>query len=173
MSEPHPAGLPEIVIRNNHELSYSGPISFTTELPDGHYKGNGASAQVKSGIAGAVVELPAHSEARLIREDNARPTATFDGPFSVKSGPDCIRLLWSGEEVGRIEFGLVVVPGRDGDTSQIVSRFEPLSFTLTRKSIFRFNMKIQKLQCCRLSVSMSTFHPKQECWKSVVRKREY
>ena len=104
------AAAPQIVLRNNYDFPYSGPVTFKTNLPDGGYVSKNGSGNVKSGVARMSVKIPAHSGIRLTYSKEARPTLP-----SYQLDP----LLFS--------FGLVAIPGRTGDADTAVSSFQPLS----------------------------------------------
>jgi len=128
--------VPSIVVRNNHDLPYSGPVTFRTSLPDGFYRGSGAQAEVSGGTARAVVNLPAESQAKLEKRGSAWSRPLSPGPFSIR--PEVVlkrtvRLLRDREEVGRLDFGLAVIPGRDAGPADAVTSFKPLDLKLTRK----------------------------------------
>lgn len=54
---------PEIIVRNNHDLPYSGPVVFKTDLPDGTY----GTVSVEKGIARVDVVLNVKSMLMTVR----------------------------------------------------------------------------------------------------------
>jgi len=106
------AAAPVIVLRNNYDMPYAGPITFRANLPDGHYAGKEANGTVKSGIAHIIAKLPAHRPVLLARDDDSG----IHSPLRLDS--DTLR------------FGLVAIPGRTGTTEQAVSEFQPLDLDL-------------------------------------------
>lgn len=100
---------PTIEIRNNYDFRYKGPVVFHTAVPDGVYKGKGAEGMVVHGTARVLADLSRRSSITLRQERSPIRAATQD-LFTGDSSP---------------EFGLVVIPGREGDASQIPSVFTP------------------------------------------------
>src|SRR5687768_2237404 len=52
-SEPEAA----LRVRNNHDFAYRGPVRLFVDLPDGSYAGTGGRADVRQGVAHAIVEI--------------------------------------------------------------------------------------------------------------------
>ena len=131
-AEPAPSSTaradsaPTLRIRNNHELAYAGPIRAATTLPDGLYRGEGATAEVRAGIARAVVDLGPKAAVELRRTGAADASPFVDGPLTVASGSSRLDLRWLEDRVGSLELGLVVVPGTRAGPDAAVGRFEPL-----------------------------------------------
>ena len=121
---------PTIVIRNNHDFAYDGPVAFRTKLPDGPYKGVGGEAIVKAGTARAVVHAKGHSSVSLKQSPTWGASAGF---LTVEPIPGGINMLKFGAVVGRIELGLAVIPGKSGTSAEAVASFKPLSVTLERQ----------------------------------------
>ena len=51
-----------LVVRNNHEIPYRGPIDLVADLPDGQYSAPGAVADVRGGRAHVVATLAARQD---------------------------------------------------------------------------------------------------------------
>ena len=122
---------PAIVIRNNHELDYSGPVTFKTTLQplDGFYEGDAGYAIVYGGLGKAVVKVAGQSEARLAKT----AAHSIEGPFNLMPGLGGVTLRWDGHTVGYVDFGLAVIPDREGDYEQAVSQFKPLLIRFDQK----------------------------------------
>ncbi|MEO5814141.1 MAG: hypothetical protein ABIT20_02560 [Gemmatimonadaceae bacterium] len=73
-----------LVLRDNHELPYRGPIDLTTDLADGRYAGPNAVADVRCGKAHIVATLAPKSEITLVRRGAAadKPLWTVRCPLS-------------------------------------------------------------------------------------------
>ena len=104
------AAAPLIVIRNNYDFGYKGPVVFNTTMPDGFYKGRGAEGSVSGGTARIVADLSGRSSVSL-KQDRSQPKVST-------------RDMLSGDSA--IEFGLVVIAGREGEASQTPSVFDPV-----------------------------------------------
>lgn len=104
------AAAPSIVLRNNYDKPYSGPVTFKANVPDGGYAGKGAYGSVKSGVARVVVSLKGHSAVRL-----AKTKATLPKPPAFPM------------DLKTLEFGLVRIPGRTAGADEAVTSFEPLN----------------------------------------------
>lgn len=120
-----------IVVRNNHDMPYSGPITCRASLPDGFYAGKNASGRVSEGTVRIVAKLAAQSQVELTRVPPKPPAA---GPLSVSASGGATRILWSGKEIGSLDLGLVVAPGRKATADDAVSKFRPLDMALTKRS---------------------------------------
>ena len=120
---------PLIVVRNNHEMPYNGPVMFNTGLPDGFYKCNGGRATVFDGIAQVVANLPAQSELRLKLVGAKQDAVLSEGAFSLAPDTGGLKLLWQKQEIGRLELGLVVIPGKESTLDNAVSSFQPLDLS--------------------------------------------
>ena len=102
------SAAPSIVIRNNYDFAYDGPVVFNTTMPDGFYRGRGAEGVVRQGSARIVADLSARSSISL-KQDRSQPKVSTSDMLNDDSA---------------IEFGLVVIPGREGGASQVPSAFE-------------------------------------------------
>ncbi|MDB4892242.1 MAG: hypothetical protein JWL61_4097 [Gemmatimonadetes bacterium] len=123
-----------LMLRNNHELPYRGPIDLTTDLADGRYVGPGAVADVRGGKAHVFATLAAKSEITLLRGGAPVDKAFADGPLTVASSAGSLELRWdkSGStKIGEIALGLVVIPGSAASVDDAVRTFSPLSFAWT------------------------------------------
>jgi hypothetical protein len=120
---------PSILIRNNHDLDYRGPIAFETGLPDGFYASQSGRGQVIDGTAHVVAAIFGGSELRLIRQPSGS-SGLSEGPLLVKPSSGGVALLWDGKPIGRVEFGLAVIPGREAGPKEAVSHFQALPVEL-------------------------------------------
>jgi len=119
---------PSIMIRNNHDLPYHGPITFETNLPDGVYGGQAGTAEVTQGICHAIVHAPGKSKILLTKRDNPPNTTRIpDGAFTARGDNGKLILLHRGKKISEVDVGLVVIPGTDAGTEQALERFQPLS----------------------------------------------
>jgi hypothetical protein len=120
-------------VRNNHELPYAGPVNARVALPDGHYAGPGASAEVRGGALRALVSLAPGAEARLTR--TASPASIAAHPF--RAGPlaatpaagGAVALAWDGRPAAALDLGLVVLPGTTATVDSAVAAFRPTPLT--------------------------------------------
>ncbi len=124
-----------LVVSNNHETDYRGPVELVVDLADGSYSGSDAVADVLDGRARAFLSLPAHSEVTLSRDDapRANPFAQ-DGPFAATPAASSLALSWRARSLADVAFGLVVIPGEAATTEDAVRAFEPTPLTWTSDS---------------------------------------
>ena len=118
---------PKIVIRNNHDFAYDGPVTFKTSLPDGHYSGKGEGV-VSKGIARVTAHVIGHSSVVLTKGAAAKSKSMG---LILDPSLNCVEIVYDKGYIGRIEFGLSVMYGKDGDSSKAVSEFKPLHMELT------------------------------------------
>ncbi len=104
------AAAPTIVVRNNYDFAYSGPISFKTTLPDGEYAGNGAYGTVDGKMARLMATIGAHSSVRLTPGKGA-----------------AAKLAASSLDPNAMQFGIVHIPGRTAGTEEAIAAFQPLN----------------------------------------------
>ena len=121
------AADPSIVVRNNHELDYTGPLTFKSTQQDGFYEGKSGYAVVTGGSGKGVVTLAGQSELSLAKT----PARFIEGPFSITPGWGGVTLQWNGRTVGNMDFGLVVIPGRTATYQQ--AEFKPLAIRFDKK----------------------------------------
>lgn len=121
---------PAIVIRNNHDLTYTGPITFHTSLPDGPYTGDAVRGKVSSGTARMEGIIAGRSEVQL---QPGQPKSVWAGSFSIKTGIGDAGLLWDERTIGRMEFGLVVIHGREAGSTDVPANFKPLDLVFSDK----------------------------------------
>ena len=146
VAAPRPAGaVPELVVRNNHEIPYRGAVEISAGipqsrgqqavlravLPDGRYAGEGGVAEIRDGVVRAFVELPASGEARMTRTGAAGAAGLSDGPLSVVADGARLALRWAGANTGDIDIGLVVIPGTIANVDSAIAAFTPLPITWT------------------------------------------
>ncbi len=118
---------PEIVIRNNHDFTYTGPVAFKTNLPTGDYAGSAGVGKVRNGIARVAVTAPAHSSVSL--DIHGKPGAaaiTLNKNWSVTMQPGGMDVILDKQTTAKIEFGLAVIPGKDAVSTQAVDSFKLL-----------------------------------------------
>lgn len=129
------AGAQTLVVRNNHELPYAGPVQARVPLPDGAYAGDGgATAEVRGGVAHAVVSLAARGAARLTRTGPAVGRSPGAGglAFVALGGRPAFPLAHgAGVHAGLLQFGLVVIPGAGATVDGAVAAFRPDSLAWT------------------------------------------
>lgn len=131
------AAAQSMVIRNNYDVPYSGPVTFKTSLPDGYYGGQGAAGSVSAGVAHVTAKLPAHGSVRLERASAERSISSVvqvDPKIAIAIGSGIVTLRRGGDEIGSMSLGLSVIPGRTASTADAVSQFQPISVPLTKTS---------------------------------------
>jgi len=126
------AGNPGIIIRNNHDQPYSGPIAFRAEIPDGSYGAADARAEALGGMVRAVVNLPARSQVRLTPDEKHVPLSA--GPLALKAEQGILSVEWDGKQAATIDLGLVVVPGRTAETAQVPMLFQSLKLGFAERA---------------------------------------
>ncbi|MDI6827478.1 MAG: hypothetical protein QME62_03225 [Armatimonadota bacterium] len=128
---------PCILIRNKHDLPYFGPIVFRTNLPDGSFEAKNGIAKVSDGMAYALVDMPGHSQLRLIRKGDGHHgnNLLFESILSVKPMAGGIILACRGKEIGRVELGLVVMPGTEAGMTHAVTSFKPLNLVFSGREV--------------------------------------
>jgi hypothetical protein len=130
---PAAAQAQTLRVRNNHEVPYAGPVNARVALPDGHYAGPNASAEVRGGALRALVSLAPGAEARLTRR--AAPTSAAAHPFragSLAATPaagGAVALAWDGRPAAALDLGLVVLPGTAATVDSAVATFRPTPLT--------------------------------------------
>ena len=134
-----------LVIRNNHEIAYRGPVEIPAAipqsrgqrpvlraaLPDGRYEGNGAVADIHGGTVHAFVDLAPSSEVRLTRAGAEGATALADGPLQLVPDGGRLTVRWKDAKAADIELSLAVIPGTTADVDSAVVHFVPLAITWT------------------------------------------
>ncbi|CAN5822846.1 hypothetical protein BH11GEM1_BH11GEM1_03080 [soil metagenome] len=120
-----------LVVRNNHEIAYRGPIDLTTDLVDGSYTGPAASADVRGGRAHVVATLAARQELTLVRAGAPRTRPFAIGPFSVQSTSASLSLAWDKRSAGDVTLGLVVLRGSTATMEGALRAFTPLPLEWT------------------------------------------
>lgn len=122
-----------LVVRNNHEIAYTGPLDLTVDLPDGRYAGPGASADVRGGRAHAFVRLEGKGEVALTRVGALAADDFADGPFAVSSSGAAATLRWQSRSIGDVSLGLVVIPGDSATTDSAERAFVPAEIEYRRE----------------------------------------
>ncbi|MBP6964490.1 MAG: hypothetical protein KBC96_08795 [Armatimonadetes bacterium] len=106
---------PSIRIRNNYDFPYKGPVVFSAAVRDGVYEGRGAKGAVSRGKARILADVPARSSVTL-DWNSSEPRLSGFTMFSRDAG---------------VDYGLVVIPGREGQASQVPSAFSNPITTLS------------------------------------------
>jgi hypothetical protein len=109
-------------VRNNHDLAFRGPVRFATGLPDGRY----GAAEVRGGVARAVVELAATGEVRLARDGALRERPFAAGPLRVTPRAGGLDLRWLDRQLGALELELAVRPGTSATPEDVAPRLRAL-----------------------------------------------
>ena len=135
-----------IRIRNNHDVEYDGPVQFSTTLPNGAYAsaGDSAEGEIRSGVARMVVHIRAHSEITLSSAGTVGESRLASGPLSVTTDSHKLKLGWSGDSLGALELGLVVVPGTSAGPDDVAAAFEPLDIAWQRQRDGSFAASIER-----------------------------
>ena len=124
-----------LVVSNNHEIAYRGPVELAVDLADGSYSGPNAVADVRSGRARAFLSLPARSEVTLSRDDAPRSNPfAHDGPLTATPAASSLALSWRARSLADVAFCLVVIPGATATTDDAVGAFVPTPLTWTSDS---------------------------------------
>ncbi|HEX6536053.1 MAG TPA: hypothetical protein VF041_15760 [Gemmatimonadaceae bacterium] len=128
--------LATIVVRDNHELAYAGPVRFHTSLPDGEYRASGgggsAHGEVRDGAARVVVSLAGSDSVTLARTGPLGDAPFATGDLGVVPRDGALDLSWRGAPLGEIELGLVVVPGDTAGPDDVAAAFRPLDLRWSR-----------------------------------------
>ncbi len=124
---PAAAAAQTLTVRNNHELPYAGPVNAAVALPDGHYVGAGATAEVRGGAMRAVVTLAPGAAARLTRAALSAdgPHPFLVGSLAVRPAGGALALAWDGRPAATLDLGLVVLPGSTATVDSAVAAFRP------------------------------------------------
>jgi hypothetical protein len=121
-----PASGQTLVVRNNHEIPYRGPIEVVTGLADGDYAAPGGAADVRGGVARIVASLAPRSELTFSRRGAVRHVPFAGGALEVRSARSSLALRWRGAPAGELSLGLVVLPGIRSSVDDAVRAFAPL-----------------------------------------------
>ena len=122
----------QLVVRNNHEIAYRGPIDLRVTLPDGHYAGNGASAEVRGGRAHVVATLSPRGNVTLTRRGVPLEYPFGRGPLHVAPSAASLALHWQTRSLGDIALALAVIPGTSATIDDAVRAFTPVSLVWTK-----------------------------------------
>jgi hypothetical protein len=139
-------GADVIRIRNNHDVAYDGPVQFQTTLADGAYAaaGDSGEGEIRSGVARMVVHLGARSELTLSRAGALAESRIAGGPLSITTAARRLDLGWSGDSLGALELGLVVLPGTSAGPDDVAAAFEPLDIQWQRQRDGSFAGSIER-----------------------------
>lgn len=116
----------EMHIRNNHDVGYSGPLQFRTDLPDGTYAGSGSIGEVRAGRARIVTSVAARSQSVLTRSSAPSSSLFKSGPMQLTADAAGLQLEWSDRPLAGIEFGLAVIDGTHATIDEALASFQPL-----------------------------------------------
>lgn len=122
---------PRLIVRNNHEVAYSGPIEIPVNLPDGTYRSGATRAVVTSGMAITYVSLAPRTEIFLTRSEAAATRPSSGSGFSVRPQGNGLWLQRDGAAIAQLELGLVVIPHTRGNIDSVSTRFTPLPLSWT------------------------------------------
>jgi hypothetical protein len=122
-----------VLVRNNHEFPYRGPVQFRTDLPEGSYRGADGLGEVRSGVARVVAAVPAGGEVALSRTGPLQARSFASGPLAVAASGGRLELRWAGERPRPLDLGLVVLPGTEAGADDVPSGFRPLDLAWTEQ----------------------------------------
>lgn len=135
---PASARAQSLVVRNNHELPYSGAIQTPVALPDGHYRGKSgndvAAAEVRQGMARIDVALGTRGTVRLERAGSPGSTPFAAGPLSIAAGAGTTNIRWSNRTAAQLEFDLIAINGTAGEVDSAVARFSAIEIPWKRNA---------------------------------------
>ncbi|HEY7236824.1 MAG TPA: hypothetical protein VH539_21870 [Gemmatimonadaceae bacterium] len=124
-----PGGASTLIVRNNHEIPYRGPVDLAADLADGRYAGPGASGEARSGRARVFVALAAKSEVTLRRDVAPAPRlAAEHGLLAVVPSAEssaALTLRWHARSLADLALDLVVIPGDSATTESATRAFAP------------------------------------------------
>jgi hypothetical protein len=120
-----------LIVRNNHEIPFRGPIDLTTDLADGSYAGAGATADVRGGRAHVFATLAPKSEITLARRGAPADRLFGSGSLTVGQTPSSLTLSWQSRPIGDVALGLVVLPGSSATSDDALRAFAPLPLNWT------------------------------------------
>jgi hypothetical protein len=129
-SPPPAASSPAaILVSNNHEVPYNGPILVDVDLPDGTYRGAGGIAQVHAGVARGVTDVAARSDVVLSRTGDLEDDVLNGVSLAVTANGRGLDLEWASDRLGSMEFGLVVLPGLEDGPDDVPAAFDALDIS--------------------------------------------
>ena len=120
-----------LVVRNNQDLAYAGPLELRTSLPAGHYSGPSAVADVRDSVVRLVVSLDAGAQVILRPDPTAAPRVASVG-LAIEPSATTIALDWQGKSLGALDLALVVIPGSAAAVGDAVRAFRPLDISWTK-----------------------------------------
>jgi hypothetical protein len=121
----------KLVLRNNQDLPFRGPVDLTTDLADGSYAAADAVADVRAGRAHVFATLGAKSEVTLTRRAANADHPFRDGSLTVRDGSGGLALRWQDDQLADISLGLAVLPGSAGTADSAVKSYAPLPLAWT------------------------------------------
>jgi hypothetical protein len=124
----------QLVVSNNHDVAYAGPLDLAVPLLDGHYAGPNASGDVRNGSAHVVVSLAPGAQVTLARRGAAEGNPVARGPLAVTPNGSSLGLRWRTTSLGDVALGLAVIPGTTATSEDAVRAFTPLSLSWTKSS---------------------------------------
>ncbi len=128
----HAQAATKLLVRNNHEIAYRGPIDLTTTgLADGSYAGHDAIAEVRAGKAHIFASLEPRSEVTLTKRGAPDARALRAGEFGTTPRGTALALTWSMRSVADISIGLVLLPGATATIDSVARAFSPLALAWT------------------------------------------
>jgi hypothetical protein len=127
-ASPARSGAPKLVVRNNHDLAYAGPLELPVALPDGDYAGGGSRAMVRDGVARLFATVaPASADTLRL----GAPLASDAAAHGLELRPDgaTLELRRGGAAITRVELGLLVIPDTTASVDDALRHFAPLAIT--------------------------------------------
>lgn len=135
MGFPGLAGGQTLVVRNNHELPYSGAIEIPVTVADGHYRSEAGSsravADVRQGRARIDATLAPGTSIRLGRTGAPRTDAFGTGPLSIETSQGVTQIRWANRIAGELDFDLVAIDGVNANVESAVTGFSALQIPWT------------------------------------------
>ncbi len=112
-----------LVIRNNHEYRFTGPVEIAAELPDGRYQGRDARADVRSGRVYATVSLAPRGSVTLTSEGRMEGSRNL---LDVRPASSSLAVQWQTRALADISLALSVIPGKSAAADDAVRAYTAL-----------------------------------------------
>ncbi|MBN2210545.1 MAG: hypothetical protein JW709_04040 [Sedimentisphaerales bacterium] len=123
----------KLIIRNNHDAAYFGPVRFTTKQSDGNYLDitGKFNVVVKDSIARGVVTVPACNALDLMTNPTTNKTLSpSNAHLAVESQTGYLKLFWDNHPIATLDFSLVVSK-EDIPFKLACSQMQPLQLQFT------------------------------------------
>lgn len=124
-ASPAPSGA-SLVVRNNHDLAYAGPLELPVALPDGDYAGSGSRAMIRGGVARLFAAL-APASADTLRLGGPQPSNVAAQGLELRPDGATLELRRGGAAAARVELGLLVMADTTASVDDALRRFAPLA----------------------------------------------